>query len=217
MMNNITRWLFYSTALGVLLLLGRLTLCYYPIGTAYSGRSVALGFPPHLFFIWNVFLAWIPYWLSAYFKEEAKTNWRHYVVTFLWLLFLPNAPYIITDLQHLKLYSPMPIWYDSLLFFLFALTGLALGFFSMRRLDLFWKLRTSKAFHTPLIIFVWTLCSIGVYIGREGRWNSWDLFTRPWDLLVYVVELFSLGKEGFSFLIFVIVYTFFFVWAIFFW
>src|SRR4051794_15752674 len=83
----------------------------------------------YLFLLWNLFLAWIPLLFAYYLQQSYFSERRNpvfiFVTGFLWLLFFPNAPYIITDLVHLnhKL-SCLPFWFDTLLLFTFALAGL---------------------------------------------------------------------------------------------
>ncbi|HEY1056186.1 MAG TPA: DUF1361 domain-containing protein, partial [Emticicia sp.] len=85
------------------------------------------------FLLWNLFLAWIPLILAQLsFKAMKQNNMPlAYIMLFLWLLFFPNAPYIITDLLHLKDYSQNILWFDSLLIFTFAITGLLIGLSSL--------------------------------------------------------------------------------------
>ena len=80
----------------------------------------------YIFLAWNLFLAWIPFALSQKLST-INNRWKIFFVTALWLLFLPNAPYIITDFLHLKQRMPIPYWYDILLLFSAALNGLLLG------------------------------------------------------------------------------------------
>lgn len=109
----------------------------------------------------------------------------------------------------MRVRPPVPVWYDAILFFLFTGLGLMLGFFAMRNLSVFWRRFLSRNVHTVLIAGLWLLCSLGIYIGREGRWNSWDLFTRPLDLMEYVFHLFYSPAELFPVTIFTVVFTLF--------
>ncbi len=80
-----------------------------------------------LFLPWNLFLAWVPFFLSSRSYQnclEEKSKLKSVLLWVLWFLFYPNAPYIITDLVHLGTSTIVPKWYDSLLIFSFALTGL---------------------------------------------------------------------------------------------
>lgn len=66
---------------------------------------------------WNLFLAWIPliFALAAWLLIQRRT-WMPVILLLLagWLLFLPNAAYIITDLIHLRARNGAPLWYDAL-------------------------------------------------------------------------------------------------------
>src|SRR6266704_6777574 len=68
----------------------------------YSGNSdnVALA--------WNLFLAWIPFVLALIVYDWGKSDASPPalgVAAMLWLLFLPNAPYVITDLKYIDGFS----------------------------------------------------------------------------------------------------------------
>src|SRR5688572_16462248 len=89
-------------------------------------RIVITGEPDYIFLAWNLFLAWIPFAISQHIKN-VTARWKVFLLIGLWLLFLPNAPYIITDFLHLKLRPPAPYWYDILLLFSASLNGLLLG------------------------------------------------------------------------------------------
>lgn len=150
-------------------------------------RFVSTGQYKYIFLVWNLFLAWVPLLISLFLDHCLKAGSRNKVYfgfgLLIWLLFLPNAPYIITDLKHLKGNTQVPIWYDSILVFSFALAGLLAGLFSLylshRIID--------RLFNTFIgwisIILSAGLTGFGVYLGRFERWNSWDLFTNPVRLL----------------------------------
>jgi uncharacterized membrane protein len=100
-----------------------------------------------------------------------------------WLLFFPNAPYLITDLIHLKTRNDFPIWYDAIMLFSFAYTGLITGLYSL--LILFDYLRNvlSKSVSVVVIFLLTFLSAYGVYMGRFLRWNSWDIVFSPQEIL----------------------------------
>ena len=106
----------------------------------------------------------------------------------IWLLFFPNAPYLITDLIHLKAAPDHLIWYDALMSFSFALSGLLTGLYSLLKVH-----RLVEKIWNSLIAWVTVsgslvLSSYGVYLGRFGRWNSWDIVTHPFSLVRYSVS-----------------------------
>lgn len=85
-----------------------------------------------VFLIWNLFLAWIPLLVVA-IANVVDNKLIQSVIMIIWILFYPNSPYIITDLLHLKNYSQNILWYDSLMIFLTALTGLLIGLNSLSK------------------------------------------------------------------------------------
>lgn len=142
------------------------------------------------FLAWNLFLAWIPLLITqALFRIQKRPLWVTILGLAGWLLFLPNSPYILTDLFHLRPRIEAPIWFDMILIVSFAWTGMMLGFASLRQVQVevldqlgSWR---SQILTGGLLL----LTSFGVYLGRYLRWNSWDLITRPWEIITDVLEL----------------------------
>ena len=73
----------------------------------------------YIFLVWNLFLAWIPFQLSMLLTDRKGTsNWVNNFLLVAWLLFFPNALYIITDLIHLEdVKTEVPVWFDAILLF----------------------------------------------------------------------------------------------------
>ncbi len=134
----------------------------------------------HVFLIWNIFLAWIPFAVSNYFAQYAhKQRWKQATVFCTWLLFFPNALYIVTDLVHLQDNGNAPLWFDVILLFTSSLAGLVLAFSSLNNAEKYLQMKFSKrlvAILMPCILFI---SSYGVYLGRFRRWNSWDVVQSP--------------------------------------
>ena len=134
----------------------------------------------YMFMGWNLFLAWIPFALSAFFSQyKQKQKWKQAVLFISWLLFFPNALYIVTDFVHLQGESNMPWWYDAVLLFASSFMGIVLAFISLRRAEIYLQ----NFFHPKqvngLMAFILFLGSFGVYLGRFQRWNSWDVLHNP--------------------------------------
>jgi uncharacterized membrane protein len=137
----------------------------------------------YLFLIWNLVLAGVPLVLSTVLRALVHIGARLVLQLScfaLWLLFLPNAPYILTDLQHLK-YSTttVPAWYDVALLISCAGTGLLLGYLSLVDVQ---ELVARKFGAIPGWLFALTslvLAGFALYLGRFLRWNSWDLIVKP--------------------------------------
>ncbi|MFD2564589.1 DUF1361 domain-containing protein [Aquimarina rubra] len=138
-----------------------------------------------LFLVWNLFLACVPYGITTIlsFSKIHKNRFLFGVGFIFWLAFLPNAPYILTDLQHIRLSTLHSVWFDVLLILSFAINGLIVGFASLRTMqELLQKhfSRKTTYFITHLTLL---LCGFGIYMGRILRWNSWDLLQNPMDIL----------------------------------
>lgn len=147
------------------------------------------GIPTFMFLVWNLFLAWIPFWLSLLLEKVSFSKILTGICLLFWLLFLPNAPYIVTDLLHLKFRPPVPFWFDLMLIFSFAWTGLLLGFASLLKVQQFLSKSFPKFIVTGFTTTAIFLCGFGVYIGRFQRWNSWDIFANPFALMMDMMEV----------------------------
>lgn len=141
----------------------------------------------YLYLIWNLFLAWVPLLISFSLKRiYIRMQKRYFLLAatcFTWLLFFPNSPYIITDLIHINPNESSHVWYDALMIFSFALTGLIAGFISLYILHEILDSLFHRYLNWSLVILIFLLSGYGIYLGRVLRWNSWDLFTRPQSLL----------------------------------
>ena len=157
---------------------------YAFIGLLIAVRIFYTGSTIYLFLVWNIFLAWIPFMISSLFKKmNGKSKWKPALVFCCWLAFFPNALYIITDLIHFDLESPVPKWFDALLLFSSAVLGLMLAFISLFRVEAFLSKIVNRKLQAPLILLILFLGSFGVYLGRFLRWNSWDIISNPFQLL----------------------------------
>jgi uncharacterized membrane protein len=147
-----------------------------------------------LFLVWNLFLAWIPYWTSLALGYWGKSSAiLSGGLLLFWLLFFPNAPYLLTDLMHLyKQRGDVPFWLDVMLILSFAWTGLMLGYASMFEVQYFLERRFPNWLTKTIMVGSIWLAGFGVYMGRFQRLNSWDVFTRPWAVVRW--ELHVLGN-----------------------
>lgn len=132
--------------------------------------------------VWNLFLAWVPLFFALVARRMTSRKFWKYTSIAMWLLFFPNAPYIITDLVHLD-HLPRHIWwYDSLGIFVAAFTGLLLGIYSLSIVHQLWK-NSFGSFMAWFGVLVSTLlCGFGIYLGRFLRFNSWDIISNPLSL-----------------------------------
>ena len=131
------------------------------------------------FLIWNLALAWIPFLLALAAYASARRPTSTAMLGLGWLLFFPNAPYIVTDFVHLSRVAPVPFWYDALTIGAFAATGLALGFASLYLMQCVVRDTVGVVASWLAVLVACALGSVGIYLGRFVRANSWDVLTRP--------------------------------------
>ncbi len=157
------------------------------IGLLIAVRIYYSGSMLYLFLVWNIFLAWIPFALSSQFnKLDSKPIWKQVLIFCSWLVFFPNALYIVTDLIHLDIESSVPKWFDAVLLFSASVAGLMMAFISLYRVEKFLHKKIHKKFHSVSIVVILFLASFGVYLGRFLRWNSWDIISNPFQLLLSI-------------------------------
>jgi uncharacterized membrane protein len=139
-----------------------------------------------LFLNWNLFLAFIPWAVTS--MAILKPGIQRYKITIfillvIWLLFFPNAPYILTDLFHLRLKSAMPKWFDLILILSFAWTGLVFGYLSLWDIEKILSKSLSQIWISLISVCLLFIGSFGIYLGRYLRWNSWDIINEPFNLI----------------------------------
>ena len=140
-----------------------------------------------MFLNWNLFLAFVPWGLTSIMvlkPNYQKNTFTIFVLLGSWLLFFPNAPYILTDLFHIRLNSSIPIWFDLVLILSFAWTGLLFGFLSLWDIEKILNKSLKPLWVTSISTGLLFIGSFGVYIGRYLRWNSWDVVNEPVRLMV---------------------------------
>jgi uncharacterized membrane protein len=136
--------------------------------------------------VWNLFLAVLPVIAAVLFARAAAKRSSLLVQAAwfgLWLVFLPNAPYLVTDFIHLSSRPPVPLWYDVALLASCAGTGLLLGYSSLSDVQRVITQKYSVLVGWLLALVTLFLSAFGIYLGRFLRWNSWDAVTNPLELL----------------------------------
>lgn len=134
------------------------------------------------FLVWNLFLALVPLLTSTAMRladDNRLPGWLLGALFACWLLMLPNAPYLVTDLFHLRQMPLVPLWFDLVLLLSCAATGVALGFRSMGDIHELARRRWGGRAAWVLVTGLWFACAYGMYLGRFVRWNSWDVLHQP--------------------------------------
>ena len=170
----------------------------------------------HTGLIWNLFLAWIPF-ILAYIAHAVSWRriWVYLVlpfIAFVWLIFFPNAPYMLTDLQDLaRRAGDAPLWYDVIIVVWCSWTGMLLGVISLYLMQDI-VTRTFHRFAGWAFVFIISgLSSFGIYIGRFVRLNSWDILQNPTETAMDILGLIIDPSRRLA--AFTLLYTFFFLFV----
>jgi uncharacterized membrane protein len=172
-LSNTTRSLFLASCVAVVLDIARV------------GLSQKINF---IFLVWNLTLAWISYTLATFVRVDLSK--RKFIMIFLpWLLFFPNAAYLVTDILHVDNRPPIPLWYDSVIFFIFAWLGIMLASLGLLRMHRYVEKRYNKITGILFVVSTALVSAFGIYLGRFERWNSWDVLRSPMPLLQNIVDI----------------------------
>jgi uncharacterized membrane protein len=137
----------------------------------------------YAFLIGNLFLACMPLLFAVLASDKYQTEkgrrWQFFSLAGAWLLFFPNSPYIFTDIIHLTNRYYYHFWIDLILILSCALTGLVAGFVSLYLMQSVAARMFGRFGSWLFVAVVAGLSSVGVYIGRFLRFNSWDVVLRP--------------------------------------
>lgn len=144
------------------------------------------------YLIWNLFLAWLPLlfvlWLVRALRSRAWSSWQGITLSLLWLGFLPNSFYIVSDFIHIQDYQRVGIVFDTVMFCAFVITGLVLGYASLYLVHVELTKRLRRRTSWAWVSLVLALCSFAIYLGRDLRWNTWDALINPAGILFDISE-----------------------------
>lgn len=156
---------------------------------------------------WNMLLVAIPWlliwYLLKYWKKERISSWSNRLwaamIFFIWLLFIPNTAYIITDLRHISGYCPDDPYYlvcpNRVWMIFFFFTYAAVGWVAMVKI-----LQAAQKWIADLLsetcgkIFIFSiipLISLGLLLGLVNRWNSWEFFIQPYSIYTSILTYFT--------------------------
>jgi uncharacterized membrane protein len=139
------------------------------------------------YLVWNLFLAWLPlvFALRLVIVLRAKlwSSWEAVILSVLWLLFLPNSFYMISDFIHLERLPTVDLLQDAVMITAFVYLSLTIGFSSLYLVHLEFKKRFSPRWSALFISVFLLLASLAIYTGRDLRRNSWDVLANPAGLL----------------------------------
>jgi len=174
---------YYVQALGLVSL-----LCFALLGL----RAQATGTTRYWFIPENLLLAWAGLAFGWLLVRKLQTkrwlSWQNIVLSVLWLFFLPNTWYVITDYLHVYATGEISQLYDIVLVGTLVIVGFTLGFTSLYLVHREILKRLSSAQALAVIELVILFSSFAIYLGRILRWNSWDLVTNTSGLIINVSD-----------------------------
>lgn len=157
-------------------------------------RIIIWGKYSFVYILWNLFLAFVPLVISFFMlklHERKVLKTIIFIPCFLaWLLFIPNAPYLVTDLIHLGESRSIPVLFDVILLFSSAYLGMIFFFYSLSHIEEITKKIISKKWTIFLTVMLILLISFGIYVGRFLRFNSWDVFINHYSLFKNIWKIF---------------------------
>lgn len=149
----------------------------------------------------NLLLAWIPFvfaMLLVRYENAVRGRGWYWAAGVIWFLFYPNAPYIVTDLVHVKKWGQdgIPRWFDLLLINAHAFTGMLLGWLALWLVHGVVARKLGRLAGHGFVLGMLFLSAFGIYLGRVLRLNSWDVVTRPFKLFNGLASLTDSMKAG---------------------
>ncbi len=144
-----------------------------------------------------MFLALVPLALALWlFRRTERRGLLWWPLLLVFVAFLPNAAYTLTDVIHLieeiRAQPLLPIWSVVYIvlpkYALFMFVGFQCHVISLMRLGDYLRWLGHKNWVLPAELLLNFLCAIGVYWGRYLRFNSWDLVTDPQKIAGYIVH-----------------------------
>jgi uncharacterized membrane protein len=155
-------------------------------------RMAATDSMRYWFLLWNLVLAWLPLIFALLLMYGLRLRrWlspANIILTVLWLFFLPNSFYLVSDLIHLHETGEISFLFDTVLMTSFIFCAAASGFLSLYLLHRSLISRQGRQNAHALVALVLLLSGFAIYLGRVLRWNTWDILVNPAGVLFDVSE-----------------------------
>lgn len=140
----------------------------------------------------NLGLAWLALvfaWVLVKRLEFSRwSSWPNIALSILWLFFLPNTWYVLTDLIHIPTTGEVSVFYDITMLITLVFIGFLLGFCSLFLIHLELLKRLTKANAHAVVGCILALSSFAIYLGRDLRWSTWDLVADPSGIILNVSD-----------------------------
>lgn len=157
--------------------------------------------------LWNIFLLIIPFLLCLLLIRYWKNNKlkKYYqkilaaVIGVLWLIFIPNTAYIITDIRHLLNYCESDCFLNVciknawmiMFFFIYACVGWVSFVILLNQMKRFIIKLWGEKIGSIFVFFIIPIISLGVLLGLINRWNSWEFFIYPSKIAASILVHFT--------------------------
>jgi uncharacterized membrane protein len=155
-------------------------------------RMIVAGNAKFSFMIWNLLLAWLPVVFALGFRinmaKHRLQSWQNLALLGLWLGFLPNSFYLMSDLIHLQSSGEAAVLYDVAMMMSFIINGLILGYISVYLVHVQLLKKLSSKMMLVFLSAVFLACGFAIYLGRYLRWNTWDIVLNPFGILFDLSE-----------------------------
>jgi len=158
---------------------------------------------PISYILWNTILGAIPFFLCytmfSFQKLKNKVKKVYQLFFFIiWLVFLPNAPYILTDIRHINGFCANTVddicavnaWMIAF-FFIYGLFAWILYYYTLAQMIVFIKTHFSCRFSKYFPIIISPIISLGLLLGLIDRLNTWDIIFRPGFVIKSSLAYFS--------------------------
>lgn len=140
---------------------------------------------------YNLILAWVPLIIALLLVTKRFSPFVQLILLATWLAFLPNAYYLVTDIIHITEELRVSYSLDTVALFAVIAPGVAAGAYSLLLIDQCYFKKFSYSLRLAILGGIGLLVSVGVYLGRTLRWNSWDLVLHPFDVIKSFADTFT--------------------------
>ena len=147
----------------------------------------------YAYLILNLGLAFLPLAVSTrlvvVLRNKRWSDWEPLILTFVWIVFLPNSFYMVSDFIHLQNMPSNTILYNVVMFSSFIFLAVGLGIISLYQVHKELKRRLQALTSAVLVALLLVSCCFAIYLGRDLRWDSWDLLINPGGVLFDISNL----------------------------
>jgi uncharacterized membrane protein len=155
-------------------------------------RVIATGSFRYFFIPGNLALAWLSLFFAWLLVNRLRArrwlSWQNIGLSILWLIFLPNSWYVLTDFIHVQPTGEISQLYDIVLVCSLVVCGFIAGFTSLYIVHLQLRKRLGERVSAEMIAAIILAASFAIYLGRALRWNSWDVIANPSGLILNVSD-----------------------------